>query len=427
MDFAFLDEIGESIGDDLDRLGDCPYPDQDGVQAAGANRDQDDPGVQAAGANPDPFIIRVLSWNICGRSVSEDRNRLVPAVVHKIYPDIMLLQETKTTKLINFIKKGLRNYVAKYTTNNRREAQILYDSDKYECINLNWQDRVLTSEEILEMSINEVEAQPHMGFFQRRVAIVILRMINVENSPPVIFMSFHNARQGIQRDNAMTAFINMVTWIKNIIGCVVVAGADFNTAPPDNAQQPDGTQILEYTPTQRRQTRKIDYFILGTPNNIDIESRVIAWDIVGAVSNKQNPLHRVIPPRVPTRDFVKTLYHIIGCLLHQNKHELNLAFAAKDNKLHYDIVRLLNQYIKKYRIGPSDIARCFLEAFHCDIGKLLYQNNNGEPQVIALDPVSPLHRVIELLFHQYIIEHDRHIADHDPLVCRLEIRVLPQH
>ena len=60
--------------------------------------------------------LRVVSWNICGSTgegMANIRNQLVPRVIKKINPDVVLLQETKTEKLItNIIKESeeMRSY-----------------------------------------------------------------------------------------------------------------------------------------------------------------------------------------------------------------------------------------------------------------------------------------------------------------------------
>ena len=45
--------------------------------------------------------IKVVSWNINGPGKAEPRNLLVPAVVQKENPDVLLLQEVPSDKIIS--------------------------------------------------------------------------------------------------------------------------------------------------------------------------------------------------------------------------------------------------------------------------------------------------------------------------------------
>lgn len=83
---------------------------------------------------------RVLSWNIYGQSEAALRNYAVTAVVRIINPDILLLQETKTAKVVKSIQdegrhhdRG-RKYMA-VEAGNEEESQILYDANIYMAIN----------------------------------------------------------------------------------------------------------------------------------------------------------------------------------------------------------------------------------------------------------------------------------------------------
>ena len=82
-----------------------------------------------------PLEIKVMSWNIHGKGVARHRNELVPAVVGVMKPDVLLLQETTTDKLVNLIKdqgRGMGRQYEEVSAANKKESRVLYDSNLFE-------------------------------------------------------------------------------------------------------------------------------------------------------------------------------------------------------------------------------------------------------------------------------------------------------
>ena len=257
-----------------------------------------------------PVEIKELSWNINGEGMAELRNRLVPAVVRKISPAIVLLQETTTDKLVNSIKATGGSY-EEVRAGDRTESRVLYDEEIYEAISNDQKlfpgegGGAISLTEVFELSIERVfpegeERELRSGkaggmreIFKERISIVGLKRRGLPESPTVVFVSFHNVytSQGAAgRNRAANGFCEMVRIIGELTGCVVVAGADLNL----HMATPTPT-ILPYTPTLRRSgVRKIDYFLLSSPPDRVTQSPVTAWDFVGAQDDDSNPLHGVM-------------------------------------------------------------------------------------------------------------------------------------
>ena len=255
-----------------------------------------------------PVEIKVLSWNINGEGMAELRNRLVPAVVRKISPAIVLLQETTTDKLVKSIEAAGRSYV-EVRAGDKTESRVLYDGKKYEAISND--QKLFPGEEggaisltaVFKLSIERVfpegeerelrsgRAEGMKELFKKRISIVGLKR---KDYPDFVFMSYHNVntRQGKDvREKAAKSFCRIVSIIRKMTGCIVVAGADLNYQIDKSDAHP-GCKIPAYDPTPRRQTKKIiDYFIIAPDT---VEAYVEPLDFVGAPDDTTNPLHQVI-------------------------------------------------------------------------------------------------------------------------------------
>ena len=291
--------------------------------------------------------LTVLSWNINGPGLAKHRNRLVPAVVRQVNPDVLLLQETKTDKLIRRINEENSNKYKPFETHKKDESiethkkdesiethkkdesiethkkdesiethkkdesRVLYDSSIYEDVTdykifpgLK-KGEFISLMEIFEKSIpaeehpRELRGKVKKGMrdlYKDRIAFVGLKRKdpnskrNEENLSPekvTIFMSFHNVHtsQGIEvREKAAAGFCQIVEKIRDWTGCVVMGGADFN-------QTMTGPLVLLYTPTLRREKKVIDYIILAAPPGRVRWPEVTAMDFVGAKEDILNPLH----------------------------------------------------------------------------------------------------------------------------------------
>ena len=256
---------------------------------------------------------KMLSWNILGKTTKKmagHRNRLVPDVVERINPDVLLLQETSTMTLVNSIRAHERDYSKVTEENHNQESQVLYDKRIYKAINnreeLFHQDRgdtislmqVFTESTNLEFREERVQLggrgrgerargerareERARDIINARVSIVGLkRRQDIIPNPIVIFMSFHNINSN---DSARVAqgFINMVTTISDMTRCVVVAGADLN----HYLEPPLPPTVPQYEKTQWRRNRVIDYFIISYG---DYGILVHAHDINEVIEENRQP------------------------------------------------------------------------------------------------------------------------------------------
>ena len=279
--------------------------------------------------------IKVMSWNINGPGSAEYRNGMVPVVVKETRPDVLLLQETTTEFLVNSIisqANGVGREYKEVKAGNTKEARVLYDSRLYEAISRD--DKVfprrggrgpISLAEALEQSIPPEEEQRELrgraaggmrGVFKDRIAIVGLKRREHElglvsnrvtilpivclkrrehelvSNTVMIFMSFHNvntSQGGDTRDKAAKGFCQIVKSMMELTGTVVIAGADLN-----QQMRSDSPRIPQYTPTPRRRSRVIDYFILDNPPGRMEDSGVTALDFMGAKEDPLNPLNTLM-------------------------------------------------------------------------------------------------------------------------------------
>ena len=245
--------------------------------------------------------MKVLSWNIHGSSSAERRNNLVPQLVRQASPDVLLLQETKTKKLVQAI---INENVAtkRYTpveAKKKNESQVLYDSNIYEAIPKEQKifpgkdgSGPISLKEAFDRSMPTGEGREVKGIkklFNDRIAFVGLKRNDQELTPErvTIFMSYHNvntSKGADERNRGANGFYEMVGKMRELTGCVVVGGADLN-------QSITGDGVLPYKPTPRREGKVIDYIILAAPEGRVRKPSVTALDFVGAEDDHSNPLH----------------------------------------------------------------------------------------------------------------------------------------
>lgn len=281
---------------------------------------------------PKPLEIKVLSWNIHGPGKAEPRNLLVPRVIQKINPDVLLLQETATNKLVQSIKDEGRRVYHEVCAGKKTESRVVFDSDIYENIPY---DRGLfhdgdhkesiSLKKAFELSIEraipeqrELRAGTVEGMktlYKERVSVVGLKRRDQELTPErvTVFMSFHNVNTSQTRevrDTAASKFCEIVAAMRDLTGTAVVAGADLNCSNINNRV----ALIPEYEVTERRKWKgKIDYFILASPPAKKVQSPVTALDFVEA--DEANPLHAVVRdllrqhPNHEMVDYKKSLDH----------------------------------------------------------------------------------------------------------------------
>ena len=233
---------------------------------------------------------RVLLWNIHGETRipgTEVRNLLVPRVVQVVNPDILLLQETKTDKLVDEIIEYTDRGYQQVQAENRFESRILY-ADKYTNISkdeklfpLQSEQKTHTLNEVLQQSISNVvpkdsqrelrkgRVQGATEVFDSRLSIVGLCVKDHPESPIMIFLSFHNVfstADSANREKIAGEFCQLVSIIQELTGCVVVGGADLNCQLSSK-----DFNVIDYEPTERRSApgKKIDYFVVAPPDSAE--------------------------------------------------------------------------------------------------------------------------------------------------------------
>ena len=252
-----------------------------------------------------PLFIRVLVWNIFGANKANAamyRNALVPSVAGVIDADVMLLQETKTRKLIDFIMSSCGNYRnwCLIPAGKWMESCILYDANKFDRIDpdKHWSlNNILDSalEKVYpRTSIINIECQRLIRERTNYAALLPKPWTIASQTPPywrntpTIFLSFHNVYRSKGtpvRVAAAKGFCEMVQIISDKTRCGAIAGADMNEVM-------EHPLFLPYDPTPRRARRVIDYIILAAPNR----RRVVinSCDFIGAEQDPFNPLHGVM-------------------------------------------------------------------------------------------------------------------------------------
>ena len=241
----------------------------------------------------------VLLWNINGPGKAEPRNQLVPRVVKAINPDVLLLQETTTDKLVNSITNRVYRQVP---AGDKKESRVLYDSHLYEDISqekifsIHGTRRNKTSvKDALDRSVEVIGAArktrggPAPGVreaVRKRLSCVGLKRRGQDSLPEnvTIFMSLHNyntSEKAENRDNVAIHLCEIVGKMRELTGAHVVAGADFNCnvrekIDPETLEK--GIYIPDYAMTKRRTERgkkKIDFIVTTR------EVRVQAHDFTG--------------------------------------------------------------------------------------------------------------------------------------------------
>ena len=278
--------------------------------------------------------MKVLLWNIHGSSSAgsaECRNNLVPQLVKKASPDVLLLQETNPPKLVQAIVETDKlvqaivetdklvqaiveenKAVKKYTpvkAKDEKESQVLYDSNIYEAVPNEQKifpgkdgSGPISLKEAFDRSMPTGEGREVKGIknhFNNRIAFVGLKRKKQELMPSsvqeqpervTIFMSYHNvhtSKGADERNRGANGFYEMVGKMRELTGCVVVGGADLN-------QSITGDGVLPYEATPRREGKVIDYIILAAPEGMAWEPSVTALDFVGAEDDDSNPLQRLM-------------------------------------------------------------------------------------------------------------------------------------
>ena len=275
-----------------------------------------------------PLEIKVMSWNIHGGGMAEYRNELVPAVVRVMNPDVLLLQETKTDKLVNLIKGQ------EVRAKDKSESRVLYNSNLFEAVSRDEKifpgrdGMEISLSEALEMSLPEERGEPQetrsgrvegmRDVFRRRIALVGLKRREhaLVHDNVIVFISYHNLNNSRGRENKQEGaegFCQIVQSMRQLTETVVIGGADLNLPVAHPAiggadlnlpvVHPNAV-IIQYNPTLRHAGRVIDYIARDAPPDRLEHSSVTALDFVGAAGDSTNlVLHQLMKdllrPRVP--------------------------------------------------------------------------------------------------------------------------------
>lgn len=215
--------------------------------------------------------LKVLSWNIHGRTyegTAAARNHLVPRVVSRLNPDVMLLQEIRTQKIVGYVVAQCRqdNNRPLYVSVNagvETEARILYDGRMFQFV------QIINLDDIVEELFSQLEPRVLRGEKEvLRNRVIAVRLKHIATQRDIIFVSFHNQ---LYATKTATSFCNIVAALANKEpkNTPVVAGVNFNciraTFFRGNARVP------EYAATSRRpQPYQVDFFIYASPANISV-------------------------------------------------------------------------------------------------------------------------------------------------------------
>ena len=267
--------------------------------------------------------VRVLSWNINGgtqRGKSERRNLYVPEVVRIVDPDVLLLQEVPSEKIMKMLapygiiprckEKNNRKYRSVYTRpiekrrekkheklktikkakkRKGKEARILYDSKLFEKLAPVKLDRHIAK------AFPDQEKVKGKKLKKDRVAIVRLR--HKKTGKVIVFLSFHNIRHGGTK--LVTGFCEIVRMIAKHEKLPVVVGADLNYKEDfSSAASSVHVHVPKYDLTKRRSSGskgKIDFFLHSSPSTgvvpVKIEGSVSALDVFPRDDRTDNRFH----------------------------------------------------------------------------------------------------------------------------------------
>lgn len=215
--------------------------------------------------------LSVLSWNIMGKSrsgLAHARNVLVPKIVGDVNPDVVLLQEIGSTKIVNYIASTcsfmwgrLYKYVSTDKQNGTyvKAAGVLYDSHKFMVVPQQEQkDRMNLDPFIPQEQANDAVKKD----YEERVVAIQLEHKDTKKQI-ILIMSFHN-KNDESSAQLSKMFCQIVSKIAGSKQEMVVAGADLNWKPDKEDSSVKKTFIPDYEATDRRLSLdEIDHFILA--------------------------------------------------------------------------------------------------------------------------------------------------------------------
>ena len=177
-------------------------------------------------AGTEPFPIKVLLWNI-GTTDHVVRDCLVPGMVKKLIPNVILLQEATDTTVKEINKSTTKCY--KWLKNNT--TGILYDDEIYEPIQ-EFDEKIGASIKDLVPDLRwkpdkkKDDLRTLRELFDTRMRVDCLKIQG--STQKVIFMSFHNGYRNPYVQEGAEAFCEIVLEIQRKTKCFVVGGADLN-------------------------------------------------------------------------------------------------------------------------------------------------------------------------------------------------------
>ena len=279
-----------------------------------------------------PLELTVLSWNIHGSTsagMPDCRNLLVPRVIAHVNPDVIMLQEIPSQKLLNAVIDYCKQFGRPYSwiatdrrpADRKTEAMVLYNSklfepctregiptERAESVDISaFAQEVFPNEGTRELRAGQVDFRVRkIKLFSDRAVAVRLRHRTTKNV--LIFISFHNIytqgeKYGTTREEMASAFCKIVHRMSENEKTLVIGGADFNCTRSTFCRGIIA-HIPDYTKTERRAS-KIDYFVLDKPGNITMEGeegeegeeegdpRPIALDIFPPANDQEHPFRQV--------------------------------------------------------------------------------------------------------------------------------------
>lgn len=354
---------------------------------------------------PLPLKICVLLWNINGIGETKLRNRLVPDVVKEIQPDVILLQEIETDKLVKKINKPPNEYEEVFAectrTKCKKETRILFNTKKFTRVT------VVDFSTVLKTSVKTVAlaSKPMVTrsvdahwqeIFRDRTSIVGLTRKGYDTT--IVFLSFHNAYTGLdddERKEYAERFCKIVSEISIQTGYTVIAGADLNCKIAFGDH--NGATVLYYEATRRRK-KEIDHFIVAPPG-ITGKTTVKALNFVETVNGDR--LHQ----RMGTlkREFKHDRYH--------DALDRGLEKGLDKEELHKALGVVLNNGLDEALCKKLDeaLGKGLDEALDEALGKSLHK-------ALHKGLHKTLHEALDKALHKDLDEAAGKALDHDPIL-----------
>lgn len=228
--------------------------------------------------------IQILLWNIHDSSLTGmagARQMLLRKVLEQASPEIILLQEIKTDKIIEAVQGHSppgRMY-DNCKSQDKSEARIMYDQNCFEFCSIVDIEQTIGNSKLTKIAPSDRSSrQVQSGekrLYKDRVCAIKLR--SKQTSKEFVLMSFHNiSKRSAPRvvvESYAQGFIRLVSLVHTAEKIPVIAGADFNCdrSKLTSTAATEECKIPDYTSSVRRRTdEKIDLYVIKGINIYDV-------------------------------------------------------------------------------------------------------------------------------------------------------------